>query len=112
MVNTSNLEEFKAKFEEVCKDEEFVKSLLALDGPAEVKAALEGKGIEMTEEEIIQVRDALVKISEKGGEELSEDELESVAGGEIICCVVSAVLLGVTLVCTGASLVDTFYRRW
>ena len=70
MVNTSNLEEFKAKFEEVCKDEEFVKSLLALDEPADVKAALEGKGIEMTEEEIIQVKDLLVKTAEKGGEEL------------------------------------------
>ena len=111
MVNTSNLEEFKAKFEEVCKDEEFVKSLLALEEPSDVKAALEGKGIEMTEEEILQLRDVLVKTAEKGGEELSEDELESVAGGEI-CCIIAGVLLGVTVLCTGASLVDTFYRCW
>ena len=110
MVNTSNLEEFKAKFEEVCKDEEFVKSLLALDGPADVKAALEGKGIEMTEEEIIQVRDALVKISEKGGEELSEDELESAAGG---CggAILAAVGLVVTIIGIALNNNDRA-RRW
>lgn len=112
MVNTSNLEEFKAKFEEVCKDEEFVKSLLALEEPSDVKAALEGKGLEMTEEEILKLRDVLVKTAEKGGEELSEDELESVAGGELCCCIVAGIFLAVTAVCTGASLVDTFYRRW
>ena len=110
MVNTSNLEEFKAKFEEVCKDEESVKSLLALDEPADVKAALEGKGIEMTEEEILQVKDLLVKTAEKGGEELTEDELEAAAGG---CggAILAAVGLVITIIGVALNNVDRA-RRW
>ena len=118
MVNSNSPEEFKKKLEEVLKEDGFVNSLLELDSPEEVKAALEEKGIDMSIEEIIQTRDALVKVAEKGASELSEDDLAEVSGG--VACTI-ALTVGIIcsvfgLVTTGASLADTFItrsgRRW
>ena len=98
MVNASNPEEFKAKLEEVLKDEGFVKSLLEMENPEDVQTALAEKDIEVTLEELASARDLLSKYGEKGSE-LSEDELEEVSGGVItgiIICV--CVALGAGLV--------------
>ncbi|MDO4731007.1 MAG: Nif11-like leader peptide family natural product precursor [Clostridia bacterium] len=83
------------KISEVFSDEVFVKSLFEMDTVAEVQAALKEKGIEMTEDEILSVRDLLCKV--ESGEidreqlqswaaqaetgELSGEALENVAGG-------------------------------
>ena len=85
------------RLKEVFLDEAFVKSLFELETVAEVQAALREKGIELTEEEILGVRDLLIKVEEGGisaeqlekwGEqaesgELSEELLEQVSGGSI-----------------------------
>jgi hypothetical protein len=79
-----NLEKMKA----VCADKEFVKSLFEMETAAEVQAALKEKGVEVTEQEILAVRDILAKVEsgdisvkqlESG--ELPEEMLEHVAGG-------------------------------
>ena len=79
-----NMEKMKAAF----ADEAFVKGLLELETVAEVQAALQEKGVEMTEEEILGIRDVLAKL--ESGEisaeqlepgELSDEVLEQVAGG-------------------------------
>ena len=86
-----NMENMKAVF----ADEAFVKSLFELETAAEVQAALKEKGVEMSEEEILAVRDLLAKMesgeisveqaeqwykqAESG--ELSDEMLEQVAGG-------------------------------
>ena len=76
------------KIKEVFSDEAFVKSLFELESTAEVQAALKEKGVEMTEEEILGIRDLLIKVEsgkisaeqlENG--ELSDELLEQVAGG-------------------------------
>jgi lactobin A/cerein 7B family class IIb bacteriocin len=69
-----------ARVKEVFADEAFVKSLLDLETPEEVQSALAARGVEASREEILSVRDALVKAIEKGGT-LSDEELENVAGG-------------------------------
>ena len=86
------------KMKEVFSDEAFVKGLFELESAAEVQAALKEKGIEFSEEEIISIRDFLLKV-EKGDitkeqlekwtvqledGELSEEELENVAGGIVL----------------------------
>ena len=83
------------KIKEIFADEAFVKGLFELESAAEVQAALKEKGVEMSEEEILAVRDLLAKMesgeisveqaeqwskqAESG--ELSDEMLEQVAGG-------------------------------
>ena len=62
------------RLKEVFLDEAFVKSLFELETVAEVQAALREKGIELTEEEILGVRDLLIKVEEGG---ISAEQLES-----------------------------------
>jgi len=101
----------KEKIKEVFSDEAFVKSLLELDTPEEVQAALAEKDIDLTVEQIMQMRELLVKVqsgeispeqleavqkhSEDG--ELDEESLEQVAGGLFIADDV-AVLIGIGIV--------------
>ena len=79
------------KMKEVFADEAFVKGLFKLGSAAEMHAALKEKGVEMTEQEIITIRELLSKVAsgeisgeqmEKG--ELPEELLEQVAGGSVL----------------------------
>ena len=95
---------------EVFADEAFVEGLLQLESAAEVQEALKEKDIEMTEDDIISLRDIMVKVesgevseeqmeswaaqAEEG--EIPEEMLELVSGGVIT---ITALLLG-TLVTT------------
>ena len=81
-----NAENWNAAF----ADEAFVKNLFGLETAAEVQAALKEKGVELTEEEALSIREFFAKV--KSGEisaeqlksgELSEELLEQVAGGSI-----------------------------
>ena len=63
---------------EIFSDKEFVKSLLLMETPKEVQSALKEKGLELTVEDILQIREMCNRAD---AEELSEDELENVAGG-------------------------------
>lgn len=103
-----NMETMTAIFE----DQAFVESLLAMESVAEVQTALKEKGVEMTEADILAVRDLLTKVEsgemtleqlkqiEEG--ELSEDALEQVAGGlaftligtSILVCKVVSIISG------------------
>ena len=71
---------------EVFSDEVFVKGLFALETPAEVQQALRQKDITLSVDEIVKIRELLLKRLETG-EELSEEELESVNGGAVVTCV-------------------------
>ena len=88
-----NMEKMKAVF----ADEAFIKQLFELETAAQVQAALKERGVELTEEEILGIRDLILKVEsgeisaeqlEKWGEqaesgELSEELLEQVSGGSI-----------------------------
>ena len=68
------------KIREVFSDEKFVKSLMELETPEEVQKALAEKDIDLSVEDIKKIAELLQK---KADGELSDDELESVAGGGI-----------------------------
>ena len=110
------------KMKEVFSDEAFVKSLFELETVAEVEAALREKGIELTEEEILGVRDLLIKVEEGGisaeqiekwveqaeSGELSEELLEQVSGG-ISTLVVAAVVTFLVRVGAAAAVAGVIY---
>ena len=120
-----NIEKMKAVF----SDEAFVKSLFELDSAAEVQATLKEKGVEMSEEEILGIRDLLIKVesSEISAEQLEqwvtqvengeipEEMLEQVSGGVLgtvltVLCVASFVYAGVAFLTL--SIMDAVERRW
>ena len=97
-----NMEKMKAVF----ADEAFIKQLFELETAAEVQAALKEKGVELTEQEILSVREALVKMdnaeisaeqleqwskqADRG--ELPEEMLEYVAGGVAVATVIGVII--------------------
>lgn len=95
----------EAKIKEIFSDEAFVKELFTKETPEEAQALLETKGIELSVDEIVKIRNVLVKKLEQAqsGEELSEDDLKDVAGGIIdplsivvaTICIVNLVMIGV-----------------
>ena len=112
----------QSNIKEVFSDEVFVGSLLELETPAEVQVALKGKGIDVSESEIISLRDEIIKqaqnISEGG--ELSLDQLDDVAGGSLLLFGTMALtgaavaIIGSTagLIVSGIGLGALLSRRW
>lgn len=100
------------RIKEVFSDEEFVKSLFELETPEEVQAALEPKGVDMSIQEICQLRDILVMMVEKGSTELTEEELEQVAGGSILAAVGAAAEIGAIVLISVAITFAVFDIRW
>ncbi len=73
-------------------DEAFVKELMALETPEEVQALLAENEIDLSVEEIKQLNEFL---SEHAGEELTEEDLENVAGGFLDCALLAIALAAV-----------------
>ena len=105
-----NTEKMKAVF----ADEAFVKSLFELDSVAEVQAALKEKEVELSEEEILGIRDLLVKLAE--GEisaeqmengELPEELLEQVSGGSLL-----GLGIAIGVVANIGAMVTSIVGRW
>lgn len=98
MVDSGNPQELRERLEEVLADETFANELTQMENAEDVQAALEEKGIDLSIREILEVRDTMNKLQEKGvsPDELTEEELEEVAGGIIgiiFCAVCGAIAL-------------------
>ena len=75
------------RIKEVFADEAFVKSLFAMESPEEVQKALKDKDIEVSIEDILNLRDSLMRAAEaarKNGGELALEELDEAAGGFVL----------------------------
>ncbi len=97
---------------ELFSNEEFVQEILALETPEEVVAALQEKDVDVTEEEVIKISDILAN---NNVEELTEEDLEQVAGGSIIIFILMAIGLA-SIITAGGTLVELCTRvkgrRW
>lgn len=89
---------------QVFSDEAFVKTLFALETPEEVQSALKEKNIELSIEEILKIRDLLLNTTENGGI-LSDEDLQQVSGGLVVCAsVIVGMVLGAGLMAGGGAL--------
>ena len=93
----------QAVLEKVLADEAFVKELVEMENPEDVRDALNAKGAEVTTEEVQQIAKSL---SQQAEGELDEDALEDVAGGIAVTAVITAGVIGYNLVRTAIR------RRW
>ncbi len=71
-----------AKLQAALADEAFADSLIAMQSPEEVQAALKTKDVNLTIDEINELAKAINAAN--SGDELSEENLEDVAGGAFI----------------------------
>ena len=79
----------EALINEIFSDEAFLKSLSEMETAEEVQAALKEKGLDLSIDDILKIQKTLT--SQENGE-LSEDEMENVAGGFAITAgIVSAI---------------------
>lgn len=65
---------------EVLSDTDFAQSLLEMESPEDVQSALKNKGVDLSLEDITTIQNILANQAEG---ELSEDDLENVAGGSL-----------------------------
>ena len=104
--------ELEEQMKQALSDKGFAESLIAMETPEEVQTALQEKGIGLSLEDISTIRQLL----ENGTEgELSEDELETVAGGSLT--VLAALgIASLIMACVGGTVklgdkVNTWTRR-
>ena len=104
------------RVKEVFSDEEFVKELFSKETPEEAQAMLAEKDIEVSVEELVKLRDLLIKKAQQaeGSEELNDDELEDVAGGmgPVVATVIGLFLIGSLVVGLVKGIAEESGRRW
>ncbi len=90
------------KIKELFSDEQFVKELFALETPEEVQAVLADNDVEISVEEILKIRELLIK---KENGELSDEDLEEVSGGlvQVITHATIVLVMGI---------ISIFDKRW
>ena len=97
------------KIKEIFSDQTFVESLMEMENAEDVQAAIADKGIELTLNDIEALRTQLSNTSE----ELSEDDLENVAGGFAISATVIAIGSCCAATFSVGSMVNNLTnRRW
>ena len=99
------------RIKEIFSDEMFVKNLLSMETAEDVQAALKEKGLELSVQDIHKIRDTLMSVSSI--DELSEADLEEVAGGIAISTVLGLIFGGLSTLFTAASSTHNITnRRW
>lgn len=103
----------EALIKDVFADEEFVKRLLCLETPQEVQAVMSGKGIDLTVDQIVKIKELIIKRLD-AGRELSEEELEDVTGGSILVAGLTlAAITGVAGILAGGLVAgSTVFAAW
>lgn len=100
------------KIKEVFSDDSFVASLMEMETAEDVQAALLEKEIDISLDEIASIRRVL---SEQDDGEISDDDLEDVAGGSLTAVVCGFIIGGAVsggLVEMGKKTHQWTNRRW
>lgn len=118
MINEKALADFFAKIKD---DEAFAKSVVDAQEPKAVLGLAKESGIELTEDDVIAAKEFLVKAMEQGDKsELSEEELENVAGGLVVTTgllvtlgvIGAAATIGGALITGGATIAASTIKTW
>ena len=102
------------RIKEIFADEEFVKELFSKETPEEAQALLAEKDIDVSIEELVKLKDLVVAklqaAENSESAELTEADLEDVAGGTFGISVVIAIV-GILYLCGSVTLIKTT-NRW
>ena len=97
------------KLDELLKDEAFIEKLLNQENDTDVQALLAENGIELTLSDISAIKSG-IEARLSGNEELSEDDLENVAGGVDVDKIITGVVDGICKL--GDAVHKWTRRRW
>ena len=105
------------RIKEVLSDKDFVRELLAKETPEEAQTLLAEKDIDVSVEDLVKIKDAIVKKAQaiENGEsaELTEEDLADVAGGSaaVVFAFIGLVLAAEALLLGGSYM---YYKkiRW
>ena len=101
------------RIKEVFSDEAFVKELLSKETPEEVQAMLEDKDIEVSIAEIVKLREMIIKKAENPDAELSDEDLEDVAGGSLLgACLILVYVVTPCVTALGIHVDNQTNGRW
>ena len=101
------------RIKEVFSDEAFVKELLSKETPEEVQAMLEDKDIEVSIAEIVKLRELLEKKAKNPDAELSDEDLEDVAGGSLLgACLILVYVVTPCVTALGIHVDNQTNGRW
>lgn len=108
------LKQLQAKVE---TDKGLAEKLFSLENPQDVQSLLKEQGLDFSLEEIDMLKEALVKALEKSstGGELTDDDLEDVAGGFVLTATGLVAIIGaiVGAVTAAGAVTDQAVRsRW
>ena len=87
------------KVQKLLSDEEFVKKLISQETVEDAKKLFEDQGIATSIEEMEMLGRFIKKISQKGNEKLSEEDLENIGGGKLKDVAIRAVGTVIGAVC-------------
>lgn len=107
------LAQLQAKIE---ADKGLGEKLFSLENPEDVQSLLQEQGLVFSLEEIGMLKKALVKVLDKGGtSELSDEELEDVAGGFVLTATALIGIIGAiagAITAAGAVTDQAVRSRW
>ena len=110
-MSKEELDIMQKKLNKALSDKAFAEKVLAMETPEEVRAALLEKDIDLDVDDLIEIKDLLVKHFE-GGEELSEDDLEDVSGGSICAICLALGIIGAVVSVVGTGITIGHSHRW
>lgn len=93
------------KLNELLQDESFIKNLLSLETDEEVQSFLSENGVDFTLSEIAAIKSGVAARLAGDEEELSDDDLENVAGGADIAAIISGI-------CDGIGKIGDYIHKW
>ena len=93
------------KWNELLQDEAFLEKLLNLESDTEVQTLLAENGLELTLAEIASIKTGIESRLSSDSEDLSEDDLENVAGGADVAKIITAV-------CDGIGILGDYVHKW
>ncbi|MBQ6303954.1 MAG: class IIb bacteriocin, lactobin A/cerein 7B family [Clostridiales bacterium] len=109
-MSKEELDIMQEKLTKALSDKAFAEKVLAMETPEEVRAALLEKDIDLDVDDLIEIKDLLVRHFE-GGEELSEDDLEDVSGGLCSLCLALGII-GAVVSVVGTGITIGHSHRW
>ncbi len=106
-----------AKVKEIFADKDFVAKVMEMETAEEVQAAVKAQGVELTLEEIEATKAELAnQLENPDSDEISDEQLENVAGGFAVTTIVCAAIIGAGAIGGIASLAKGVHewtrRRW